>query len=86
MYIKRQDMLDALWERAEEISDALCDKLIYLPSADVVERKRGKWRHYEGMLFCSECKTEFYDDIMEYCGDSVPTFCPNCGADMRGAE
>ena len=46
------------------------------------EPKTGHWRHYEGMLICSECGTEFYDDIMEYCGDDVPKYCPNCGAKM----
>jgi len=46
------------------------------------EPKTGHWRHYEGMLICSECGTEFYDDIMEYCGDDVPKCCPNCGCRM----
>ena len=50
---------------------------------NVVERKRGKWRHYEGYLTCSECRTEYDDDIMTHCCDDVPRFCPNCGADMR---
>ena len=47
-------------------------------------KKRGTWRHYEGMLYCSECGAEFYDEIMEYTGDEVPKHCPDCGADMRG--
>ena len=46
------------------------------------EPKTGYWRHYEGMLICSECGDEFYDDIMEYCGDDVPKCCPNCGCRM----
>ena len=46
------------------------------------EPKRGEWRHYEGELTCSVCGASFYDDIMEYCGDEVPKFCPNCGAKM----
>ena len=50
------------------------------------ERPQGEWFHYEGTLTCSNCKTEIYDDIMEYLGDDVPKFCPNCGADMRGDE
>ena len=40
------------------------------------------WWHYEGMLTCSECGAEFYDDIMEYCGDKCPKYCPDCGAKM----
>ena len=46
------------------------------------EPKPGHWRHYEGMLICSECGTEFYEDIMEYCGDDVPKCCPHCGCRM----
>ena len=44
------------------------------------------WRHYEGMLTCSECGAEFYDDIMEYLGDDVPKFCPDCGARAEKAS
>ena len=47
------------------------------------QSKQGHWRHYEGMLICSECDSEFYDDIMEYCGDDVPKCCPNCGLKME---
>lgn len=50
-----------------------------VPSA---KPKSGIWRHYEGMLTCSECGTEYYDDIMEYTGDKAPKFCPECGAKM----
>ena len=48
------------------------------------QQKIGRWRHYEGMLICSECGAEFYDDIMEYCGDDVPKCCPNCGIKNGG--
>ena len=58
-------------------------EIMMLPSA---QPKRGKWRHYEGVLTCSECASEFYDTIMEFCGDDVPHFCPDCGADMRGEK
>lgn len=59
--------------------------LIDLPSVQL-EQKRGKWRHYEGYLTCSECGTEYDDDIMTHCCDDVPRFCPNCGAFMNGEE
>ena len=52
-----------------------------LPSVKPQE-KTGHWQHYEGMLICSECGAEFYDDIMEYCGDDVPKCCPDCGCRM----
>lgn len=44
--------------------------------------KTGHWRHYENMLYCSECGEAYYDDIMEYCGDDVPKYCPMCGSRM----
>lgn len=60
-------------------TDEICRVLESLPS---VQPPTGKWRHYEGTLTCSECGTEYYDEIMELCGDEVPKFCPNCGARM----
>lgn len=59
-------------------------QLVDLPS--VSTEKTGHWRHYEGMLICSECGAEFYDDIMEYCGDDVPKCCPDCGTKMEVKE
>ena len=53
-----------------------------MPSAE----RKGKWIHYEGMLTCSVCHEEIYDDIMEYLGDDVPKYCPNCGCRMEGEE
>lgn len=47
-----------------------------------MKHRNGQWEHYEGMLTCSQCGTQYYDDIMEYCGDDVPRYCPNCGANM----
>lgn len=63
-----------------------CEWIDEAPTVDAVPVRHGYWRHYEGMLFCSECGMEFYDDIMEYCGDNVPHFCPECGATMDGKD
>ena len=57
-----------------------------VPTVEAQSVRHGRWRHYEGTLTCSECGTMFYDDIMEYCGDTVPRYCPECGADMRGEK
>ena len=57
-----------------------------LKPVDAEPVRHGTWRHYERMLTCSECGTMFYDDIMEYFGDAVPRYCPECGADMRGEQ
>lgn len=66
--------------------NACLNKVNSIPAADVVERKTGCWRHYEGELTCSECAVTIYDDIMSLLGDDVPRFCPNCGDEMTGGE
>ena len=72
------DAIDAIVENAE--------------TADVVERKRGKWIRespYAWMWTCSCCKM---DDAYAYsAGESFEPvlqdlFCPNCGAEMKGEE
>ena len=56
------------------------------PTADVREVVHGEWIYYEKMLTCNKCGAEYYDDIIEYCGDDVPKHCPNCGARMDGGK
>lgn len=68
----------------KELTNELCKRI---PSADVVERKRGKWIHLDGDEWCCSC-----------CGRVINTegsweqplseeqqrwFCEGCGADMR---
>lgn len=66
-------------------------KLLYLaerkgiPSADVVERKRGKWvgrSENDCYPVCSECGCTRLGSSLGYCQKYVP-FCERCGADMR---
>lgn len=54
-----------------------CEDVIkeFLLSADVVERKNGKWK--QG--YCSECGYNWGNDAPVA---SVPNYCPNCGARM----
>ena len=81
---------DAVKEIINDIRDcisvegywAILERVEKLPPVKPQEPKTVHWRHYEGMLTCSECGAEFYDDIMEYCGDDVPKCCPDCGARM----
>ena len=55
------------------------------PTADVVERKQGKWivlydedSPQDGIWKCSAC------DYIRLADDIAPiNYCPNCGADMR---
>lgn len=60
------------WYTATEISDDIDAE----PTADVVERKKGKWK--QGC--CTECGYNWGKDAPIA---SVPNYCPNCGADMR---
>ena len=69
-----------------ETMDEILQMIDEQPTVDAQSVRHGKWRHYGRMLTCSECGTMFYDDIMEYCGNAVPRYCPNCGADMRGEK
>lgn len=65
------------------------DRIEQTPTADVVERKKGKWitkstfmpDHYGGYYIdqyvCTNCESEFF---------KPSKFCPNCGADLRGKD
>ena len=74
-------------ERTVEKYKKLLTECIKVMTSDSENpNKCGIWRHYEGMLYCSKCGAEFYDEIMEYTGDEVPKHCPDCGAKMKGGE
>lgn len=83
-YIKREAALSAQ-NKSMNLAE-MRKRLERIPAADVVERKTGSWRHYDGELTCSECSVTIYDDIMSLLGDDVPRFCPNCGAKMIGGD
>ena len=55
-----------------------------IPSADVAEVRHGEWKLYGEPPWyvreCSECGEKWH----HWQGYSMPNFCPNCGADMRG--
>ena len=94
-YIKRTDVLKTLKSisiRRRKLpydETEFCIKCI--PSADVVERKRGEWIVRGNSAICPICG---YNDSLNkeglmyiaLAGDKFANFCPNCGADMRGAE
>lgn len=45
-----------------------------VPTADVVERKRGEWKDvFHGFGTCSECDRR----------NVIDNYCPNCGAEMN---
>ena len=48
------------------------------------ERKKGQWENGEPCPICGEDRfKDLYADIW---ADWEPSFCPNCGADMRKGE
>lgn len=55
-------------------------------NAPTVEPKRGEWKRrivdngFNADWVCSECGYRVKTDFVDY------NFCPNCGADMRGAD
>ena len=38
------------------------------------------------LMVANMANAKFSDDIMEWLGDDVPRFCPDCGADMRSEK
>ena len=87
--ISRQAVLEMAYDMSEIDGEHFTEPCMVVDVEDIQkllpvkpQEKTGHWRHYEGMLICSECGTEFYDDIMEYCGDDVPKCCPDCGCRM----
>lgn len=91
-YIKREDLLDLYDLGGLEVENAkvplnvVIQNIKDIPSADAVERKRGKWIDSK----CSECgglipltKVMLHGKVMWETDYPMSRFCPNCGADMR---
>lgn len=73
------------WVRVNEVFQSIAD----IQTADVVERKRGKWvnakpRSGKVGLICSACENEAYWDS-DY-GQQEFNWCPYCGAMMERSE
>ena len=95
-YIKREDVLSYLpqypldysFEQTQAFMKGFIQLRKYIvscPTADVVERKHGKWkRNYDGIFYwweCSECHHDAWYDR-----EDLTNFCPNCGAQMESAD
>ena len=84
-WIKKSDAMDAvMWGNGLDgsVVDDICEKLEALPSAD---RPHGAWEYNNGDILgyapfhkCGVCGSEMYT--------TKDTFCPNCGARMKGAD
>jgi len=88
-YISREEFENRIkpYDTSDSTDKALYNfahnTLICCPSADVRENIHGTWEHWEGETFfdvpiCSNCGMTFSRNARGW------SFCPNCGADMRG--
>ena len=87
-------MTDAFGKRFEAVvgarrinADEIAEQIKKIPSADVVERKRGKWIKDCNVAFfwkCSECGAYILWRKEEYLlrNEDEPNYCPNCGSRM----
>ena len=86
-YIKREDVHLALDSHYFTGELSLRETIDSVPSADVVERKKGKWgdNTKDESWECSEWGFIFYSVgfYKIYNTKFGMRFCPNCGADMR---
>ena len=84
---------DALWMQIIHMFDYCEDILEIIDSAPTVDAepvKRGKWISGEdtsGNYFyrrCTNCLEEIPSEV--FCFKFDANYCPNCGAEMKGAE
>ena len=67
--------------------EALASQIRMIPSAD---RPQEEWiRTFDGnewFWYCSNCKTQWYEDDLWMGGNEFPHYCPNCGCRMKGVD
>lgn len=89
-YIKREDVLHAIWKTSAEhdlffpaiILDAIKD----LPAADVVTRKKGEWMQSINpnySPFDNSGEYRYQCSCCKHIQNRASNFCMDCGADMR---
>ena len=82
-YIRREDLMERVGRWQLNTREAIAEMVMSVPSADVVERKTGKWIDVDDYIIsgsCSACGWQahlYEDDVVGM------NFCPNCGAKME---
>ena len=75
-----------MWSRANGIRDAIIE--VYdAPTIDAVEVVHGEWIEGGTVYFCGEQHLPLTCSVCGKTALNEPwTYCPNCGARMKGAE
>ena len=79
-YINADEMLKEYEHGIYDTTD-LAEMLYYMPAADVVEVKHGKWVNIRGWVHCSVCHQDPPNE-----SNIESDYCPNCGARMDGEQ
>ena len=83
------------WQIGEEVSVHFPDTMMKRGKCEIAPHGEWKYVQYDGNAnignwHCSECGRVVFDYIRHlyksYSKKPYYNFCPNCGADMRGAE
>lgn len=76
--------------RGQDIADRIEDDIVALPTADVVEVKRGKWIKLDDDFRSMDTNKKITIHQCSCCGgffQHAPyNYCPNCGAKMNGGK
>lgn len=78
------DVMNYGQERVNQ-TEAIIDYIEHMPHVNADRpREIGHWKNYKDEHCCSVCGEVVIDDW--YSDDDWYNFCPNCGAEMRGAD
>ena len=87
-YIKREAAVEKCGWYNTVNGKSVCavrkDELIAIPTADVVEVKRGHWVRHDNYLSGHYIDTHYECSVCNKLFHWISHYCPNCGARMDG--